>query len=156
MALWNCSVFKSTFFCAAWVRGLNSWACESHSRPAAVSRVITSPPPLLNSLDSVFSDNSGGGSVEDLLEPLQLEPVHPAGETQTLVTLQRNTLNSLSHDRYQRAATSCCTSRIRGNANRCMSRLSVEETVVQDELVHLSLMMLDCFSSWEYRQTVSY
>lgn len=35
-----------------------------------------------HSLDSLLGDDPGGGSVENLLEALQLEPVHPAGQTQ--------------------------------------------------------------------------
>lgn len=42
-----------------------------------------------HSLDSLFGDDPGGGSVEDLLEALQLEPVHPAGRHNALVTPQQ-------------------------------------------------------------------
>lgn len=48
-------------------------AAESRVRVASSTR---------HSLDSLFGDDPGGRGVENLLEPLQLEPVHPAGETQ--------------------------------------------------------------------------
>lgn len=51
--------------------------------------------PSRHSLDALFGDDPGGGSVEDLLKPLQLEPVHPAGRHNTLITQHKNLLLSL-------------------------------------------------------------
>ena len=68
-----------------------------------------------HSLDSLLGDDPGGGGVEDLLEALQLEPVHPAGRhniaRHSLLLLLSLSRLSVTHC-YIRAAASLPAARV--------------------------------------------